>query len=154
MQDQVVERVGGPAARTRELVQGDVGSEPGHVVRREHVAHSEPQGGGGGVPRKARHTSACVGVFVGSDSCRPKGVVGAVGGVEEGVFIGPGRRARCGAAFRLPVLGPQGKGPFPSDGLGMSRRLNPVKGRAGGEAASRECLEPCRVVRDPEPCRW
>ena len=132
--------MGGPAARARELIQGNVGPEPSRIVRRERVAHSKPQGGGGGVPRKTWHTSARVGVLVSGDGRRPKGVVGAVGGVEEGVFIGPGQRARRGAAFRFPVLGPQGKGAFPSDGLGMSRGLNPVKGRAGGEAASRECL--------------
>ena len=50
VEDQMVEGVGGPAARTRELVQGDVGPEAGRVVRREGVANREPECGGGGVP--------------------------------------------------------------------------------------------------------
>ena len=118
------------------------------------MADGEPQSGGGGVSRVARHTPARVGVLVGGDSRRPEGVIGAVRGVEKGVLVSPRRGAGGGAAFRLPVLGPQGEGPFPSDSLRMRRRLNPVKGGAWGEAASREGLEPCRVVRDPEPLWW
>ena len=93
-------------------------------------------------------------VLVGGDSRRPKGVVRAVGGVEKGVLVGPRRRAGGSAAFRLPVFGPQGKGPFPGDGLGVRSGLNPVKGGAWGEAASREGLEPCRIVRDPKSLQW
>ena len=89
VEDEVVEGVGGPAARARELVQGDVGPEPGLVVRRERVAYGEPESGGGGVSRVARHASARIGVLVGGDSRRPKGVVGAVGRVEEGVSRKP-----------------------------------------------------------------
>ena len=50
VKDEVVEGVGGPTAGARELVQGDVGSEPGHVVRRERMANGKLEGGGGGVP--------------------------------------------------------------------------------------------------------
>ena len=154
VKDKVVEGVGGPATRTRELVHGDVGLEPDRVVRREGVADGEPEGGRSSVPRVLRDAPARVGVFVGGDSRRSKGVVGAIGGVEKGVPVGPRWGARGGATLRFPVLGPQGKGPFLSDGLGVCRRLNPIKGRAGGKAASREGLKPRRGVRDPEPLRW
>ena len=84
MEDEVVEGVGGPAARARELVQGDVGPETGRVVRREGVADRKPECGGGGVPWETGHASARVWVLVGGDGGGPKGVIGAVGGVEKG----------------------------------------------------------------------
>ena len=154
MEDEVVKGVGGPATGARKLVQGDVGPEPGHVIRSERVADGKLESGGGGVPWVAWHAPSHVGVLVSGNSHRPEGVVGAIGGVDEGVLIGPGGSARGGAVFRLPVLSPKGKGVLPSDGLRMRCRLNLVKGSAGGEAASCERLEPCRVVRDPEPLRW
>ena len=49
MEDKVVEGVGGPAARTRKLVQRDVGPETGRVVRSERMADGKLEGGGGGV---------------------------------------------------------------------------------------------------------
>ena len=89
VEDEVVEGVSGPAARTRELVQGDVGPEPGRIVRREHVADGEPEGGGGGVPCVAGHSASGVGVLIRGDGGDPEGVVGAVRGMEEGVLVGP-----------------------------------------------------------------
>ena len=154
MEDEVVEGVGGPAARACELIEGDVGPEPGRVVGREGVSDRKAEGGGGGVPRVPRDAAARVGVFVGSDGRRPKGVVGAVGGVEKGILVGPGGGTWGSAAPCLPVLGPEGKGALTSDSLGMCRRLNPVKGGAWGKATRRKGFEPCRIVHDPEPLRW
>ena len=73
------------------------------------------------MPCVAWHTSARVGVLVGGDSRRPEGVVGAVGGMEKGVLVSPRQWAEGGAAFRLPVFGPEGEGSFPSDSLGVRR---------------------------------
>ena len=154
VEDEVVEGMSGPAAGTRELVQGDVRPETGRVVQCEGMPHGKAEGGGGGVPWVLRHTTARVGVFVGSDSCRPKGVVGAVGWMKEGVFVSPGGGARGGTPLPLPVLSPEGEGALTSDSLGVRHRLYPVKGSAGGKAACREGFEPRRIVRDPEPLGW
>ena len=93
-------------------------------------------------------------VLVGSDGCRPKGMVGAIGGVDKGVLVSPRGCARGGATFCLPVLSPEGEGTFPGHSLRVCRGLYPVKGCAGGEAASRKHLELRRIVRDPEPLGW
>ena len=50
VKDEVVEGVGGPATRARELVQEDVGPEAGRVVRGECMADGKAEGGEGGVP--------------------------------------------------------------------------------------------------------
>ena len=154
MEDEVVKGVGGPTAGARELVQGDVGPEPGRVVRCEGVADGKSEGGGGGVPCVAWHVPSRVGVIVGGDGCRPKGVVGAVGGVEKGVFVGPRGCTEGGVLLCLPVASPVGEGALPSNGLGVCRGLNPVKGCAGGEVACHKRLEPCHIVRDLELLGW
>ena len=148
VEDEVVERVGGPAARTRKLVYGDVGPEPGRVIRGEGVPHRKTEGGGGGVPWVSRNTAARVGVCVGSDGGLPKGVVGAVGGVEKGVLVGPRGGAGGSAAPRFPVRGPKGKGAFTSDGLGVCRRLDPVKGsRPEGQPETRYHNKPMYILQ-------
>ena len=83
----MVEGMSGPAARARELVQGDVGPEPGRVVQREGVANGEPEGGGSDVPCVTRYMAPSVGVLVRGDGGDPEGVVGAVRGVEESVLV-------------------------------------------------------------------
>ena len=73
VEDEVVEGMGGPATRACKLVQGDVGPEPGHIVRHEGVADCELEGGGGGVPRVAGHAATRVGVLVCGHGGFPEG---------------------------------------------------------------------------------
>ena len=47
--EEMVEGVGGPAAPAGQLVVGNIWPELTGVVRREHVAHRQAEGGGGGV---------------------------------------------------------------------------------------------------------
>ena len=87
VEDEVVEGVIGPATGARELVKGDVWPETGCIVRREGVANGEPEGSGGGVPGVTGHAATGVGVLVRGHGGRPEGVVGAVGGMSEGVLV-------------------------------------------------------------------
>ena len=44
-------------------------------------------------------------------------MVGAIGGVDEGVLIGPGGGARSSMVGSFPILGPQGEGVFTGHGF-------------------------------------
>ena len=77
VENEVIKRVGGPAAGACELVQGDVGLESGRVVQREGMAHHKAEDSEGGVPQVAWHMVPRVGVLVGGNGCCPKRVVGA-----------------------------------------------------------------------------
>ena len=138
--------MGGPAAPAGELVFGDVWLEPAGVVGGERVAHRKAEGSGGGVPGVHGQGFTCLRVCVRAHSLLPKGVVVAIGGFGDGVRVYKGG-VGAGTGSDGPFGGPAGEGAFPGNGLAVSRRLDPVEGGAGGDAASGEGFEACRRVR-------
>ena len=138
--EEVVKGMSGPAAAAGKLVLGDVRLEPAGVIRGESVAHRKAEGSGGGVTGVHGQGVACLRVRVRAYSLLPKGVVVAVWGFGDRVSVHE-RGVGTGASGDGPFGGPPGESALSGNGLAIGRRLNPVEGGAGGDAARGEGLE-------------
>ena len=144
--EEVMERVGGPAASAGELVRGDVRPEPTGVIRGEGVAHRKAEGSGGSVPGVHGQGVACLRVRVRAYSLLPEGMIVAVGGFGDGVLVHKGG-VGAGTGRDGPFGGPAGEGALLGDGLAVSCRLYPGEGGARGDAAGSEGFVLGRRVR-------
>ena len=118
--EEVMERVGGPAAPAGELVLGDVRPEPPGVVRGESVAHCKAEGRGGGMAGVHGQGLARLRVRIRAYGLLPEGVIVAVGGFGDRVLVHKGG-VGAGTGRNGPFGGPPGERAFAGNGLAVRR---------------------------------
>ena len=134
---EVMEGVGGPATPAGKLILEDIGAEPTGIVGGEGVAHCKAEGSCGGMTGIDRQSFASLRVCVGMHGLPPKGVVVAIGGFGDHMFVDKGR-VGAGSGRDGPFSGPPGEGTFAGNGFAIRSQLDPVKGGTGGDAAGRK----------------